>query len=59
VTPIRSIDKIQVGAGRRGPVTGALQQAFFDYINGVRPDRHAWLQFVDIPSARPEPASAR
>ena len=43
VTPIRSVDKIQVGAGRRGPVTTAVQQAFFDYINGVVPDRHGWL----------------
>ena len=43
VTPIRSVDKIQIGAGRRGPITTALQPAFFDYINGVVPDRHDWL----------------
>ena len=48
VTPIRSVDKIQVGAGRRGPVTTAIQQAFFDYINGVVPDRHGWLTSVDV-----------
>jgi len=56
ITPIRSIDKIQVGPGRRGPVTAALQQAFFDYINGVVPDRHNWLTPVEIPT--PEPAEA-
>jgi branched-chain amino acid aminotransferase len=59
VTPIRSIDKIIVGAGVRGPVTTAIQQAFFDYINGVLPDRHGWLQYVEIPSARVEPAGVR
>jgi branched-chain amino acid aminotransferase len=58
ITPIRSVDKIQVGAGRRGPVTEALQQAFFDYINGVVPDRHGWLTPVTIPAPRREPAAA-
>ena len=46
VTPVRSIDKIVVGPGRRGPVTDALQRAFFDVINGEVPDRHRWLTFV-------------
>jgi branched-chain amino acid aminotransferase len=48
VTPIRSVDKIQVGAGRRGPITTILQTAFFDYINGVVPDRHGWLTPVPV-----------
>jgi branched-chain amino acid aminotransferase len=46
VTPIRSIDKMKIGAGRRGPVTEALQRAFFDVINGDAPDTHGWLTFV-------------
>lgn len=46
VTPIRTIDKITIGAGRRGPVAGALQQAFFDVIHGVVPDTHGWLTYV-------------
>ena len=46
VTPIRSIDKQTVGAGRRGPITKALQQAFFDVINGDVPDTHGWLTYV-------------
>jgi branched-chain amino acid aminotransferase len=46
VTPIRSVDKIQVGAGRRGPITAALQQAFFDVIHGEVPDTHGWLKYV-------------
>jgi len=53
ITPIRSVDKIQVGAGRRGPMTTSLQTAFFDYINGVTPDRHEWLTPVQIPKAVP------
>jgi branched-chain amino acid aminotransferase len=59
VTPIRSVDRITVGAGVRGPVTATLQQAFFDYINGVVPDRHGWLQRVDVRAAKPEPANTR
>jgi branched-chain amino acid aminotransferase len=54
VTPIRSIDKITIGSGRRGPVTQALQRAFFDTINGEVPDTHGWLTFV-----YPEEASLR
>jgi branched-chain amino acid aminotransferase len=46
ITPIRSVDKIAVGNGRRGPVTEALQTAFFDVINGEAPDRHGWLTYV-------------
>jgi branched-chain amino acid aminotransferase len=46
ITPIKSIDKIVVGEGRRGPVTEALQRAFFDVINGETPDRHGWLTYV-------------
>jgi branched-chain amino acid aminotransferase len=46
VTPIRSIDRISIGTGRRGPVTEALQRAFFGVINGTVPDRHGWLTYV-------------
>ena len=48
ISPIRSVDKIPIGSGRRGPITTALQQAFFDYVNGVVPDRHNWLMPVEI-----------
>ena len=43
ITPIRSIDKITVGTGRRGPVTAALQQRFFGIVKGDLPDTHNWL----------------
>jgi len=46
VTPVRSVDKIKVGTGHRGPVTTALQHAFFDVVNGKTPDRHGWLTYV-------------
>jgi branched-chain amino acid aminotransferase len=46
VTPIRSVDKITVGSGQRGPVTAALQKAFFAIVNGETPDRHGWLSYV-------------
>ena len=58
VTPIRPIDKIQIGAGRRGPITSALQTAFFDYINGAVPDTHNWLTPVQIPKAAAAGAGA-
>lgn len=45
VTPIRSIDKIQVGSGQR-PVTDAIRQTFFDIVNGALPDSHGWLTYV-------------
>ncbi|MGH9631011.1 MAG: branched-chain amino acid transaminase [Bryobacteraceae bacterium] len=43
ITPIRSVDKIQVGAGRRGPITERLQKEFFAIVNGTGPDREGWL----------------
>jgi branched-chain amino acid aminotransferase len=46
ITPIRSIDKIPVGSGSRGPMTEALQRAFFDVINGEVPDTRGWLTYV-------------
>jgi branched-chain amino acid aminotransferase len=46
ITPIKSVDKIAMGNGRRGPITEALQQSFFDIINGRVEDKHGWLEFV-------------
>jgi branched-chain amino acid aminotransferase len=43
ITPIRSIDKITVGSGTRGPVTAALQERFFGIVRGELPDSHNWL----------------
>lgn len=49
VTPVRSIDRIAVGSGRRGPVTAALQERFFGIITGDVPDTHGWL--TPVPAA--------
>jgi branched-chain amino acid aminotransferase len=46
ITPIRSVDKMTIGEGRRGPITDAIQSAFFGIINGEKPDRHGWLTYV-------------
>jgi branched-chain amino acid aminotransferase len=46
VTPITSVDRITVGAGEVGPVTKAIQQAFFGIVHGDVPDRHGWLTKV-------------
>lgn len=43
ITPVRSVDRIVVGSGSRGPVTAKLQQEFFAIINGTKPDRFGWL----------------
>jgi branched-chain amino acid aminotransferase len=46
ITPIRSVDKIQVGSGRPGPVTEAIRRRFFAVIHGELPDTYGWLRFV-------------
>lgn len=46
ITPIRSIDKIIIGEGKRGPITKKLQDEFFAYIDGEREDRHNWLTYI-------------
>jgi branched-chain amino acid aminotransferase len=46
ITPIRSVDKITIGNGRRGPVVKRLQDEFFAYINGEKKDQYRWLTYV-------------
>ena len=47
VTPVRSVDRIEIGAGRRGPLTKQLQDAFFGLFNGKTEDRYGWLEGLD------------
>lgn len=56
ITPIRSVDKITIGNGSRGPVTEAIQQRFFDVIYGRQPDTHGWLTYVYPDSERNDTA---
>lgn len=45
ITPIRSIDKIVIGAGKCGPITKQFQTAFFNIVQNGQ-DKHNWLTFV-------------
>jgi branched-chain amino acid aminotransferase len=43
VTPIRELDRVQIGAGERGPITEKIQAAFFDIVGGRNPKYAGWL----------------
>lgn len=49
ITPIRSVDRIQIGKGVAGPITLKLQAEFFALTSGTKPDRHNWLTPVGAP----------
>jgi branched-chain amino acid aminotransferase len=46
ISPIRSIDKIKIGIGKRGPITAKLQKRFFGVLSGEVEDKHGWLTLV-------------
>jgi branched-chain amino acid aminotransferase len=46
VTPIRELDRIEIGQGSRGPITEKIQAAFFDIVNGRNPKYAEWLTKV-------------
>jgi len=46
ITPIRSVDGRQVGAGKAGPVTRRMQELFFGLFDGRTPDKYGWLERV-------------
>lgn len=52
ITPVRSVDRITVGTGKRGPITEALQAAFFGLFSGKTPDKWGWLDHVDMAAPR-------
>jgi branched-chain amino acid aminotransferase len=47
ITPVRSVDRIDVGEGARGPVTRSLQEKFFGLFDGSTPDQWGWLEAVE------------
>ena len=51
VTPVRSVDKIQVGQGKRGPITEVIQKDFFALVEGRSKDTYGWLTPVGQPVA--------
>jgi branched-chain amino acid aminotransferase len=46
ITPVRSVDRIPVGEGKRGPITKKMQDEYFGYIDGEKEDKHNWLSFI-------------
>jgi len=46
VLPIRELDGRQIGTGARGPITTALQNAYFEQVRGQRPGHDDWLTLV-------------
>ena len=53
ITPIRSVDRIEVGEGKRGPITRRLQEAFFGLFDGTTRDQWGWLEMIDDGYQRP------
>ena len=50
LTPVRSIDRITIGEGHRGPVTKAIQERYLGIAAGRLPDKHGWLTPVPVPA---------
>lgn len=57
ITPVRSVDRIAVGTGQRGPVTRRLQEAFFGLFSGKTADSRNWLDLVEELPSRTAAAS--
>jgi branched-chain amino acid aminotransferase len=51
VAPVRSVDKIQVGTGKRGPITQQIQQKYLDVVHGKVEDPNGWLTYVQAERA--------
>lgn len=48
VTPVRSVDQISIGSGKRGEMTKAIQDEFFAIVKGEKEDRYGWLTYVNV-----------
>ena len=48
VTPIRSVDRIKIGKGKRGPITEKIQKEYFGFVEGRIADRYGWLTPVPV-----------
>ena len=51
ITPIRSVDRIKIGSGERGPITERLQKEFTSILTCETEDRYGWLHFVNTPNS--------
>jgi branched-chain amino acid aminotransferase len=54
VTPIRSIDRVTIGRGRKGELTSRIQTEFKSIVTGRVEDRHHWLSFVQVTAGAAE-----
>jgi branched-chain amino acid aminotransferase len=48
ITPVRSVDRMPVGSGSRGPITKAIQDVFFGILHGEREDKWGWLTPIQL-----------
>jgi branched-chain amino acid aminotransferase len=46
ITPVKSVDKIQTGEGKPGPITLEIQRRYMDLVHGKTPDPRGWLTYV-------------
>ena len=46
ITPVRSVDRLPVGDGKRGPITQSIQGVFFGILEDNMPDKWGWLTQV-------------
>jgi len=46
IVPVRSVDRIDVGCGKRGPVTKSVQESFFGLFTGETQDKWGWLEVL-------------
>ena len=51
ITPIRSVDRIEVADGRMGPITKTLQAEYLGIANGELQDRYGWLELIHQPAS--------
>jgi branched-chain amino acid aminotransferase, group I len=60
ITPIRSVDRVKVGSGKRGPMTTEIQKQFMDIVTGEVEDEFGWFTWVKTSKAasQPDPHSA-
>jgi branched-chain amino acid aminotransferase len=47
ITPVRSVDRMPVGDGKRGPITERIQARFFGIVEGELPDTYNWLTPIE------------
>jgi branched-chain amino acid aminotransferase len=56
VTPVRSVDRLAIGNGKRGPITTQIQQRFLDLAQGKIDDPYGWLTYVGAERAAKQTA---